>query len=75
MLASAIFEFLGKQDQTLVQLGAMAERYFRDDPSTCLLKLRQLQNAFETGDLPARKSGLCKRHCPVTLRILWAVTS
>jgi hypothetical protein len=36
---------------------------------------RRLQNAFETGDFPARKSGLCKRHCPVTLRILWAVTS
>lgn len=27
------------------------------------------------GDFPARKYGLCKRHCPVTLRILWAVTS
>jgi type I restriction enzyme R subunit len=41
MLSTANFGFLAKQDQTLVQLGAMAERYFRDDPSTCLLKLRQ----------------------------------
>ena len=41
MLASANFGFLSKQDQALVQLGALAERYFRDDPSTCLIKLRQ----------------------------------
>ena len=24
-----------------MQLGALAERYFRDDPSTCLFKVRQ----------------------------------
>jgi type I restriction enzyme R subunit len=35
------FGFLAEQDQTLVRLGALAERYFRDDPSTTLLKLRQ----------------------------------
>jgi type I restriction enzyme R subunit len=41
MLATPNFGFLAKQDQNLVQLGALAERYFRDDPSTSLLKLRQ----------------------------------
>lgn len=41
MLASANFGFLGLHDPNLVQLGALAERYFRDDPSTTLLKLRQ----------------------------------
>lgn len=41
MLATPNFGFLAKQDPNLVQLGALAERYFRDDPSTTLLKLRQ----------------------------------
>jgi type I restriction enzyme R subunit len=35
------FSFLGADEARLVQLGALAERYFRDDPSTCLFKLRQ----------------------------------
>ena len=35
------FSFLKKHDQMLVQLGSLAERYFVDDPNTCLLKLRQ----------------------------------
>ena len=38
---SANFEFLGKHDAQLVRLGALAERYFKDDPNTCLIKLRQ----------------------------------
>src|ERR1039458_3298319 len=42
MLATANFGFLGQHDPNLVQLGALAERYFRDDPSTTLIKLRQL---------------------------------
>src|SRR6185503_14379573 len=29
-------------DRLVSHLGALAERYFRDDPATCLLKLRQL---------------------------------
>jgi len=41
MLATPNFGFLAKQDLNLVRLGALAERYFRDDPSTALLKLRQ----------------------------------
>jgi len=40
-LRSANFEFLAVHDPLLVALGAQAERYFADDPSTCLLKLRQ----------------------------------
>jgi type I restriction enzyme R subunit len=41
MLTTPNFGFLSKQDPKLVQLGALAERYFRDDPSTCLFKIRQ----------------------------------
>lgn len=33
---------LKAHDQQLVRLGMLAERYFADDPNTCLLKLRQL---------------------------------
>jgi hypothetical protein len=29
-------------DSTLATLGALAERYFRDGPPTCLIKLKQL---------------------------------
>ena len=41
MVTTANFEFLRAHDPTLVQLGGLAERYFRDDPSTALVKLRQ----------------------------------
>ncbi|MBL8470697.1 MAG: hypothetical protein JNM98_02760, partial [Rhodocyclaceae bacterium] len=36
------FGHLKAHDQQLVRLGMLAERYFADDPNTCLLKLRQL---------------------------------
>ena len=36
------FQFLAAYDPQFVRLGALAERYFRDDPNTCLIKLRQL---------------------------------
>ncbi len=36
------FSFLAPHDAQLMRLGALAERYFPDDPNTCLLKLRQL---------------------------------
>jgi type I restriction enzyme R subunit len=36
------FEFLERYDAQFVRLGALAERYFKDDPNTCLIKLRQL---------------------------------
>jgi type I restriction enzyme R subunit len=35
------FGFLGDHDPELVRLGALAERYFTDDPNTALIKIRQ----------------------------------
>ncbi len=35
------FGHLRSQDEQLVRLGLLAEKYFPDDPNTCLLKLRQ----------------------------------
>ncbi|NEV61602.1 type I restriction-modification system endonuclease [Thiorhodococcus minor] len=49
------FGFLQGYDPQLDRLAALAERYFADDPSTCLIKLRQLgeqlarQTAARTG--------------------------
>jgi type I restriction enzyme, R subunit len=42
MIRTANFGFLAVHDSNLVSLGGQAERYFRDDPPTCLIKLRQL---------------------------------
>ncbi len=39
---STNFAFLADQERQLEHLGALAERYFSDDPSTCLIKLRQM---------------------------------
>lgn len=39
--ASANFEFLKVHEPALVTLGGQAEQYFRSDPNTCLIKLRQ----------------------------------
>lgn len=41
VVQSANFGFLRAHDPQLVRLGALAERYFREDPNTCLIKLRQ----------------------------------
>jgi len=41
MNASANFGFLSVHDANLANLAALAERYFRDDPPTSLVKLRQ----------------------------------
>lgn len=38
---SANFGFLKADDDQLFRLAALAERYFRTDPNTCLFKLRQ----------------------------------
>jgi type I restriction enzyme R subunit len=38
---TANFEFLRPQGQQLVRLAAQAEHYFRTDPNTSLIKLRQ----------------------------------
>lgn len=43
---SVNFAFLGKHDPLLVQLASLAERYFTDDPNTCLIKLRQFAEAL-----------------------------
>jgi type I restriction enzyme R subunit len=53
---SANFDFLGKYDAQLVGLGALAERYFKEDPVTCLIKLRQYGETV--AQLVAAKSGL-----------------
>lgn len=42
MGSASNFAFLGVYDKRLVTLGGLAERYFRDDPSTAIVKLRQL---------------------------------
>ncbi len=53
---SANFEFLRKYDAQLVRLGALAERYFKDDPNTSLIKLRQFGELL--AQLTAAKAGL-----------------
>jgi type I restriction enzyme, R subunit len=53
---SANFDFLGMHDAQLVRLGGLAERYFKDDPNTCLIKLRQFGEVL--AQLTAAKSGL-----------------
>src|ERR1039458_2050035 len=55
-LTSANFSFLAVHDVQLVRLGALAERYFKEDPSTCLIKLRQFGETL--AQLVAAKSGL-----------------
>lgn len=47
-IPSANFGFLAVLDRQLVRLRALAERYFADDPSTRLIKLR------EFGETPAQ---------------------
>ena len=41
MLTTINFGFLQGHDDRLTAMGAQAERYFRDDPSTAIVKLRQ----------------------------------
>ena len=40
-ITSRNFEFLSAYDAQLLRLATLGERYFRDDPNTCLIKLRQ----------------------------------
>jgi type I restriction enzyme R subunit len=53
---SANFGFLERHDPQLERLGALAERYFREDPNTCLIKLRQFAELL--AQLTAAKAGL-----------------
>ncbi len=47
------FYFLSEKDPLLAKMGALAEKYLFDDPSTALVKIRQLAEsiAFETAAL------------------------
>ncbi|MCC6486906.1 MAG: type I restriction-modification system endonuclease [Candidatus Hydrogenedentes bacterium] len=53
---SANFDFLTVHDTQLVRLGALAERYFKNDPNTCLIELRQFGELL--AQMTAAKSGL-----------------
>jgi type I restriction enzyme R subunit len=55
-LTSANFSFLAAYDAQLVRLGALAERYFKDDPTTSLIKLRQYGETL--AQLVAAKAGM-----------------
>lgn len=50
------FVFLKRHEPQLVRLGTLAERYFKDDPCTCLIKLRQFGELL--AQLPAANAGL-----------------
>jgi type I restriction enzyme, R subunit len=53
---SANFCFLAVYDAQLVSLGALAERYFKEDPATSLIKVRQYGETL--AQLVAAKAGL-----------------
>ncbi len=57
-VVSANFGFLAAHDPQLVRLAVLAERYFADDPNTCLIKLRQFAElmAFTIAARTARYS-------------------
>ena len=40
------FSYLEEHDPLLIRLGMLAEKYFTDDPNTCILKLRQFGEAL-----------------------------
>jgi type I restriction enzyme, R subunit len=50
------FSYLRAYDEQLVRLGNLAERYFKDDPSTALIKLRQFGEVL--AQITAAKAGL-----------------
>jgi type I restriction enzyme, R subunit len=54
--SSANFAFLSSHDAQLVRLGALSERYFKEDPNTCLIKLRQFGELL--AQVIAAKTGL-----------------
>lgn len=55
-VATSNFSILSQHDEQLLRLGMLAERYFADDPNTCLLKLRQLTESL--AQLLAARTGL-----------------
>ncbi len=56
---SSNFAHLQFHDEQLLHLGMLAERYFADDPNTCLLKLRQLSEVL--AQLVASNVGILDR--------------
>lgn len=55
-MATSNFSVLSQHDEQLLRLGMLAEKYFADDPNTCLLKLRQLSESL--AQLLAARTGL-----------------
>lgn len=55
-MAASNFSVLNQHDEQLLRLGMLAEKYFADDPNTCLLKLRQLTESL--AQLLAARTGL-----------------
>ena len=53
------FAHLQSHDEQLLRLGMLAERYFSEDPNTCLLKLRQLSEVL--AQLVASNVGILDR--------------
>jgi type I restriction enzyme R subunit len=53
------FAHLQLHDEQLLRLGMLAERYFSEDPNTCLLKLRQLSEVL--AQLVASNVGILDR--------------
>lgn len=62
------FVFLKRHEPQLVKLGTLAERYFKDDPCTCLIKLRQFAELL--AQLTAANSGLYQNHRESQLDLL-----
>ena len=54
-MRSVNFSFLDVYDDRLSHVAMLAERYFADDPSTCLIKLRQFAEVM--GGLVAHRTG------------------
>lgn len=67
MLPTSNFAFLTVHDPQLVQLGALAERYFRDDPGTAIFKLRQFAGRRPPRAVPwrARDFRHSEREAPI----------
>jgi len=55
MIRTANFGFLAAHDSNLVTLGGQAERYFRDDPPTCLW--RSFSRRLGGGSRAGRRQG------------------
>ena len=68
MQVSPNFAFLKVHDLQLVRLGSQAERYFAEDPNTCLIKLRQFGELL--AQLVAATVGLYEDKAETQLELL-----